>query len=411
MPITQSVNVLPLTWVELQDGYRYLEKKNLHIPEYKIVLVYSENCSAQDCFFNNISKLPVFNPSNHQPLTYSIDANFTSESICEIHQLPMVPSNTFENSQHEIDYLYSATSLAKLKKYDFNQIINYCNEVEKEVNEVYKNVASRLYIKAVNPVLSRYNNYLEKDMRKLLEKAENGKIDRINDLNKVLRYSRELELRKNKKSTDILSRILGEFNKIYIEYNISYRNLKFEKNPINDFEKLNIHFNTYIKKQFIKILEKLSKNYDLSEPLRSYELVKKNYKGVKAKFIEINPAFSDDQIFLALQGEPIQNALFDPTYISAEPSNICVYMINDILPAEGMIIRQDRNMLSQSRTVYKITFEDFLNFYLFFNRILDSSIYSSNDKSLVLDASVLWDRDHQSPFYEFDDAVDIAKNI
>ena len=411
MPTKQSVNVLPLTWVELREGYRYLEKKNLQIPEYKIMLVYSEKCSTSDCFFNNIAKLPVFNPSNLQPLTYSIETNFTSEFICETHQLPMDPSNTFENSQHEIDYLYSAISFTKLKKYDFNQLVNNCNEVENEVNAIYKNKATRLYIKAVDIVLSKYNYYLEKDMRKLIAQAENGKIDSINDLKKALRYSRDLELRENEKAADTLCKVLREFNNIYIDYNISYRNLKFEKNPIKDFEKLNNHFNTYIKKQFIKTLEKLSKNYDISEPLRSYELVKKNYEGVKEKFFELNPAFSDDQIFLSLQGESIQNALFDPTFMSADPSDICIYMLNDTLPAGELITRQDRNMFGQSRTVYKITFEDFLNFYLFFNRILDSSMYSSKDKSLVLDASVLWDRDHQSPFYEFDDAVDLAKII
>jgi transcriptional regulator NrdR family protein len=403
-------NILPLTWVELQEGYRYLGKNKLHIPEYKIVLASSEKCSKVDCFFHNIAKLPVFNPTNLQPLTYSIQTNFTDEFICDTHQLPLTPSNTFENSQNDMDYLYSATSFVKLKKYDFNRLINNCYErfQNEETNE---NTLLRIIKKAINPLSSKYNNHLEKEMRELLEQAENGKINRINDLRNVLAYSRELEFRKNNKTTQILSLVLEEFKNIYIDYNIYYKNYKFEQNPINDFEKLNKQFNIYIKKQFFKMLELLSKNYDLSEPLRSYELVKKNYDGVRDKFFELNPEFSDNQIFLSLQGEPNQNALFDPSYISSNPSNTCVYMYQDLIPTGEMITRQDRNMLGQGRALYKIAFEDFLNFYLFFNRILDSSMHSSKDKSLVLDASVLWDRDHQSPFYEFDKAVDLTKII
>jgi hypothetical protein len=404
-------NILPLTWVELQEGYRYLGKNKLHIPEYKIALAFSEKCNKVDCFFYNIAKLPVFNPTNLQPLTYSIQTNFTDEFICDTHQLPLTPSNTFQNSQHDIDYLYSATSFAKLKKYDFNRLINNCYERFQNEEETNENTLLRIIKKAFNPLLSKYNNHLEKEMRELLIQAENGKINMINDLRKALAYSRELEFRKNNKTTQILSLVLEEFKNIYVDYNIYYKNFKFEQNPINDFEKLNKQFNMYIKKQFFKILELLSKNYDLSEPLRSYELVKKNYNGVRDKFFELNPEFSDDHIFLSLQGEPNQNALFDPSYKSSNPSNTCVYMYQDLLPTGEMITRQDRNMLGQGRALYRITFEDFLNFYLFFNRILDSSMYSSKDKYLVLDASVLWDRDHQSPFYEFDKAVDLTKII
>jgi hypothetical protein len=52
-----------------------------------------------------------------------------------------------------------------------------------------------------------------------------------------------------------------------------------------------------------------------------------------------------------------------------------------------------------------------LKLNLLFESIIDSNIYPINEKQMLMDATIFWSNDVKSPYYFFDDAFLIAKNI
>ena len=88
-----------------------------------------------------------------------------------------------------------------------------------------------------------------------------------------------------------------------------------------------------------------------------------------------------------------------------------MYIIYDLLPNYEEIYAQDENYFGGKRFIAKITLDDLFKLNLFFESIIESDIYSEDDKSMVMDATVFWNNDVNSPYYYFDDAFQIAKKI
>jgi hypothetical protein len=52
-----------------------------------------------------------------------------------------------------------------------------------------------------------------------------------------------------------------------------------------------------------------------------------------------------------------------------------------------------------------------LKLNLLFESIIESNIYPLTEKPMLMDATIFWSNDVNSPYYFFDDAFLVAKNI
>ena len=115
---------------------------------------------------------------------------------------------------------------------------------------------------------------------------------------------------------------------------------------------------------------------------------------------------------MVLKSTPNQNNLFNKQYVDLESILTYLYLFYDLLPNYEEFYAQEENYyFGGKRFIAKITLDDLFKLYLFFENIIESDIYSEDDKSMVTDATVFWNNDVKSPYYFFDDAFSIAKKI
>ena len=413
-------NIIPYTWVELREGYKYLLSERLITPEYHIKLQYIDNCLIEDCYIHKINLLPKYDIISHKVLTAKIDLDFINMKICFNHALPLLQINIFENTSQEIAYLMSAASLVKLKNYDFSQLIK--SSLENGTVEDKKSKSS--FNKVIKDINNKINNKVERHYNKErlnnYNKAKLGLLTDINDLRSALNYAIEIEATSNLAGSNALEMVINEFTNIYKDYQFTniYKDFKithedpvYESKQMKDFAKLNSNFNNLARERVVYITDQLEKKYKLPQIEECYQLILKNYHTIKTSYIKNNINYELKQLFVVLKSSPNQNNLFNNQYINLESVITYMYIIYDLLPNYEEIYAQDENYFGGKRFIAKITLDDLFKLNLFFESIIESDIYSEDDKSMVMDATVFWNNDVKSPYYFFDDAFQIAKKI
>ena len=405
-------NIIPYTWVELREGYKYLLSENLIVPEYRIKLQYIDNCLIKDCYIHKINLLPKYDKISNKVLTTKIDKDFINMAICPNHTLPLLQINIFENTSQEIAYIMSAATLVKLENYDFTQLIESCLENGIVADKKSKSPFNKVVNDINNKINKKVENYYNKERINNYNKAKLGELTNINDLRKALNYAVENEIICNSEGNNALGLVINEFTNLYKDYKINYKDPIYESTPIKDFDKLNSNFNKLAKGAIINITDQLNTKYNLSKIEEGYQLILKNYQTIKTNFIKNNSNYAADKLFVVLKSTPNQNNLFNKQYVDLESILTYLYLFYDLLPNYEEFYAQEENYyFGGKRFIAKITLDDLFKLYLFFENIIESDIYSEDDKSMVTDATVFWNNDVKSPYYFFDDAFSIAKKI
>ena len=114
---------------------------------------------------------------------------------------------------------------------------------------------------------------------------------------------------------------------------------------------------------------------------------------------------------MVLKSTPNQNNLFNKQYVDLESILTYLYLLYDLLPNYEKLYVQDEIYNGGKRFIAKITLDDLFKLNLFFESIIESDIYSEDDKSMVMDATIFWNNDVKSPYYFFDEAFSVAKKI
>ena len=404
-------NVIPCTWVELREGYKYLISENLIVPKYRLKLQYIDNCLVKDCYIHKINLLPKYDKISNKVLTTKIDKDFINMAICPNHTLPLLQINIFENTSQEIAYIMSATSLVKLKNYDFTQLIKSCLEhgvvTDKKSKSSFNKVVNNININ----INKKVENYYNKERINNYNKAKLGELTNINDLRKALNYAVENEIICNSEGNNALGLVINEFTNLYKDYKINYKDPIYESTPIKDFDKLNSNFNKLAREAIINITDHLNIKYNLSKIEEGYQLILKNYQTIKTNFIKNNSNYAADKLFVVLKSTPNQNNLFNKQYVDLESILTYLYLLYDLLPNYEKLYVQDEIYNGGKRFIAKITLDDLFKLNLFFESIIESDIYSEDDKSMVMDATIFWNNDVKSPYYFFDEAFSVAKKI
>jgi hypothetical protein len=403
-------NVTPLTWKELRDGYKYLLSENLMVPEYSIKLQHIDNCFINGCYIHKINLLPKYDTLSHKVLSTKIDQDFIDKAICPNHALPLIQVNLFENTSQEVAYLMSATSLVKLKNYDFTTLLNSCLEYKDKSDKKSKITLSKVVNDINNEINSKIDKYYNKEQIKIYNKAKLGLLTNIQDLRSALNYVIENEFLHNASGNNALKLIMSEFTDIYKDYKIYYKDSIYESEAINDFDKINLNFNKLVRQAILKIIDQLKTKFNLPEFDEGYQLILKNLDSIRSNFIK-NSNFATDQLFVVLKSNPNQNNLFNHDYIDPDSINTYLYLLYDLFPHYEKFFTKNENLFAGKRFIAKITLDDFLKLNLLFESIIESNIYSITDKSMLMDATIFWNNDINSPYYFFDDAFLIAKNI
>ena len=406
-------SIIPFTWKELQAGFQYLQKEKLTLPEYKVILGQIPSCSVFRCYLHKLNLLPGYDSATFLPFTVPLVTDFFDAFICPNHLLSREPYHLLANSSHEIDYLYAATSLVKLKSYEFN--IESKSLVEKKPhNSIFKVINVPLNLEKVikkikKVVVNKFIDILDKERVDLVEKAMQGTCSTLVELKIALAYLIEMEERNNKERFEILSILVSEFINLYSTYNVYYRSFKSEPKPIEDFAFLNNRFNQHVSSLVSDIDKVAKKELGINELSSIFHVLQKNYLNVEKSFAKNIDAFED--IILSLKAEPNHNNLFNQYYSHLEPIYLFIYLQNNLFPQGEVLFKQGKGSTGQSKALYKISFREFINLYLFYDAILDSNIYFKKDESKVMDATILWSKDHNSPLYIFDEAYDITCKI
>jgi hypothetical protein len=82
-----------------------------------------------------------------------------------------------------------------------------------------------------------------------------------------------------------------------------------------------------------------------------------------------------------------------------------------LFPNYEKFFAENENLFTSKRFIAKLTLDNFLKLNLLFESIIESNIYPLTEKSMLMDATIFWNNDVNSPYYFFDDAFLIAKNI
>lgn len=404
-------NVIPCTWVELREGYKYLISEDLVVPKYRLKLQYIDNCLVKDCYIHKINLLPKYDKISNKVLTTKIDKDFINMAICPNHTLPLLQINIFENTPQEIAYIMSATSLVKLKNYDFTQLIKSCLEDGVETDKKSKSSFNKVVNNINININKKIENYYNKERINNFNKAKLGELTNINDLRKALNYAVENEIICNSAGNNALGLVINEFTNIYKDYKVNYKDPIYESAPIKDFDKLNSIFNKLAREAIINITDQLNIKYNLSKIEEGYQLILKNYQTIKTNFIKNNSNYAAGKLFVVLKSTPNQNNLFNNQYVDLESILTYLYLLYDLLPNYEKLYVQDEIYNDGKRFIAKITLDDLFKLNLFFESIIESDIYSEDDKSMVMDATIFWNNDVKSPYYFFDEAFSVAKKI
>ena len=406
-----SIN--PFSWNEAQAGVRYLQKEKLTIPEYKVILGQLPSCSDIRCYLHKLNLLPGYDTATFVSFTVPLIPDLLDAFICPNHLLPRDPHHLLANSSHEIDYFYAAVSLVKLQSYNFDFPSEGVVEKKPLANKIRGiNAFQRIdeFRKMIkNVAVSKYSNIVDKERIDLVEKATRGACSTLRELKSLLAYLLEVQERSNKEGFENLSKVINETFNLYGVFNIYYRSFKTEPVPIEDFALLNKSFNQLVSSLFSDLDEELKKEHGFGEISTIFQLLQRNYQNVINSFTELGA--ESDEVIISLKAEPNQNNLFNQFYSRLGPAYIYIFLQNNLFPKNKVLFKQERDSIGLSKALYKISFEEYINLFLFYDGILDSDIYFKKDESKVLDATILWSKDHNSPLYPFDQAYDITSKI
>lgn len=395
----------------MQEGFQFLHGEGLAIPEYKIILGQIHRCSDKRCYLNKLNLLPAYDPTTYISNTVSLAPSFVKEYMCLEHLLPRESHYLFDNSSHEIAYLYCAISLVKLKNYKFSTQSKA--PLAKKLLTSKSNVSTvRFRFQNIsNKIKDAYlgNYWIDKERVELLEKANQGACTTLKELKVVLTYQLEIFEKNNEEAIQLLNEIVKELFSLYSNYNLYYRSLTNEINPIDDFSLLNSRFNEVVYSHFIDISEAVRKRIGHDDPNSIFELLLKNYPNVKKYFDKYYQV--ESEIILALKAAPNQNNLFNQHYSYLPPIYLYLYLQNDLFPVNNVFYKQGMDSMGHSKALYKITSEEYFNLYLFFDGILDSNLYFKHEEPAVLDATIFWSKDYKSPFYSFDVCYNVASKV
>jgi hypothetical protein len=121
----------------------------------------------------------------------------------------------------------------------------------------------------------------------------------------------------------------------------------------------------------------------------------------------------DPQVIVSLKNKPDQNSLFTNSNPDANPLLAGIFLLHELFqfPETSILYEQGRDSVGNNRALYKIRLFEYYNIYLFFDSLIDSKVYPIKSTAKVLDATVLWSTDVNSPFYHFDKAYDTISTI
>lgn len=410
--INTNNNVIPLTWKELRDGYKYLHSKNLKTPCYEIKLYSIDNCLKNDCYFNKINLLPKYDNNSHKPLTTKINHDFIDMNICSNHILPPLQTNIFDNHPHEISYLMSASSLVKLINYDYTNLLRSCLEIKALGNKKNNKITLDKVLKKVfDKMFNRDDTINNKDKINIYNNARLGLLTNIYSLNLTLDYAIDNEIICNSEVNIALELVINEFINIYKDFNQFYIYHLVESNKINDADKLHFNFDNIARESFLSIINQLKNEINIPINEVGNEIIMGNYESIKANFIKYNNNFTGDNFFVVLKSKPDQNTLLSHGYNSSKYIKTYLCIKNTLFPKYEKFYEQVNDNNLNKRFIAKISFYDYYILKLYFDDIIESNIYFENDKSTVIDATVLWSSDPISPYYFFDEAFRVVKNL
>lgn len=405
-------NVIPITWKELRDGYIYLLTENLTLPDYFINLCNLGNigdCTENNCYIKKINTLEKFDYNTYKALTTKINKDFISMNICQDHNLPLIQRQVFDNTDNEIAYLMSATSLVKLKKVDFANLIFSRLDSKFEINKENNNFFYKVYNYLRNNTFLKINFSYKSEKFKNYSNADLETISNIKDLQLALRYVIENEVLYNSKRNQALDLVIREFVNIYNDYKYFYIETTDESELSKDLYKLNSNFNKLARNLFLDIISQLKNKDFLSINEEAYDIILNNYETNKQNFLADSKHSSSDIVYVALKYLPNQNSLLTHGFINCNSIKTYFYLLHNLFPKYEIIFEQISDPYVGKRFIAKLSFDDYLKLYLFFDNILESDIYDETESSIVKDATAFWSNDIGSPYYFFDEAIRVSK--
>jgi len=403
-------NVIPITWKELRDGYIYLLTENLTLPDFFINLSYLGNigdCIENNCYIKKIDSLEKFDYNTNKALTTKINQDFISMTICQDHNLPLIQRQVLDNTDHEISYLMAAASLVKLKKVDFENLIFSRFDSKSENIEENNNFFYKVFNYTRDNTFLKINFSYKSEKLDNFSKAKLGTISNIKDLQLALRYVIENEVLCNSKRNQALDLVIREFVNLYNDYKIFYIDSPDESDLSKDLDKLNSNFNILARNLFLDIISQLKNKDFLSINEEVYHMILNNYETNKEKYLADSK--SSDIVYVALKYLPNQNSLLSYGFKNSNSIKTYFYLLHNLFPKYEIIFEQISDPYVGKRFIAKLSFDDYLKLYLFFDNILESDIYGETDSLIVKDATVFWSNDIGSPYYFFDDAIRVSK--
>ena len=301
--------------------------------------------------------------------------------------------------------------MVKLENYDFTQLIKSCLENGIVTDKKSKSPFNKVVNDINNKINKKVENHYNKERLNNYSKAKLGLLTNINDLRSALNFGIENEIICNSEGNNALGLVINEFTNLYKDYKINYKDPIYESTPIKDFDKLNSNFNKLAREAIINITDHLNIKYNLSKIEEGYQLILKNYQPIKSNLLKNNSNYAADKLFVVLKSTPNQNNLFNKQYVDLESILTYLYLLYDLLPNYEKLYVQDEIYNGGKRFIAKITLDDLFKLNLFFESIIESDIYSEDDKSMVMDATIFWNNDVKSPYYFFDEAFSVAKKI
>jgi hypothetical protein len=413
MSFLGSSTIIPFTFVEVQDGYRLLVEEGLAIPEYKVDLSNIPNCKKSSCYVYKLNTLQSYDPVTFASYTASLSYDFVDEYICPDHLLPNDPRTLFVNNTYETDYIYCAASLVKLSKCDFKTpVSNIKSEppmLDKEL-PLSRRLILKKFIKQFSELTSiRFLNLFEGDKVRLVEKAKRGESESLNELRLALDFLLVRYQQKNQYGVKLISNTIQDITTLYGEFNLFYRGRLTAVSLLNDFNVLSSRFNQRIKSLFVELAQNNNLNSSICELDSIYTLISRNFSNLVTPY----GGGIDPQVIVSLKNKPDQNSLFTNSNPDANPLLAGIFLLHELFqfPETSILYEQGRDSVGNNRALYKIRLFEYYNIYLFFDSLIDSKVYPIKSTAKVLDATVLWSTDVNSPFYHFDKAYDTISTI
>jgi len=257
--------------------------------------------------------------------------------------------------------------------------------------------------------VNRLFKLFEGDKVRFVEKAKNGTCESLNELSVALDFLLGQYQQKNQEGVKLISETLWDITTLYGEFNLFYRGRLTAVSLLNDFNVLSSRFNQRIKSLFVELAQNNNLNSSICELDSIYTLISRNFSNLVTPY----GGGIDPQVIVSLKNKPNQNSLFTNSNPDANPLLAGIFLLHELFqfPETSILYEQGRDSVGNNRALYKIRLFEYYNIYLFFDSLIDSKVYPIKSTAKVLDATVLWSTDVNSPFYHFDKAYDTISTI